>query len=95
MVVHVRDEVEKSFNAIVSADADNTRKRFQMKGPGEKLRKVLENMESVYASIERSDVSGGGESSVASSMSAGIAEKSAKKTESTLEFPPAAPLRTS
>ena len=75
LVAHVRKDVEKSFNTIVSADADNTSKRFQMKGPIDKLRKVLENMESVYASIEGSEDSGSGESSDASTMPVGIAVK--------------------
>ena len=78
MVAHVRGKVENSFNVIVSADADNTSKRSQMEGPIDKLRKILENMQSVYDSIECSDVSGEGESSVASTVPGGIAEKPAK-----------------
>ena len=65
---YVWGEVGNSVNVIVNADAAGTSKRFQMEGPIEKFRKILKEMELVYASIECSDASGCGESSVVSSV---------------------------
>ena len=68
LVASVQDDVEGSLNKIVNAVGSKTTKKSQLKGPMDKMRKVWEIMESVYASIEFSAVSDSEEASVASSV---------------------------
>ena len=69
-VAHVREEIEGSLNTIVNAVARSGTKKFQMKGPMDKLRLVLGKMESVYASIASSDSGDAEESAAASEITA-------------------------
>ena len=58
IVAEFRGLLDESLGIMLSAKGSNTTKKFQIEGPMRKLKLALARMESAFASIESSDVSG-------------------------------------
>ena len=58
IVAEFRALLDESLGIMLSAKGSNTTKKFQIEGPMRKLKLALARMESAFASIESSDVSG-------------------------------------